>query len=283
MEIQQLLTEKNIDFKIKGNDLIIRCLNPDHDDAHPSLRIDKDLGIFNCYSCGFSGNIYSYFNIYKNKTHKKALDIKNKLEKLYTKSIYIPAGAALFDREYRGISGETFVKFGAFTHDSFPHRLVFPLYNGLGKLQVFHARLLYSSVKEQKYYNKPAHSEMPLFPAFPEDRKTNSLILVEGIFDVLYLYDKGLKNVITCFGTAFGNVKNKRKQQENIKKLESYKLQGYTKLFLLFDGDKSGRSASSNLKKYIKDMFLVEELHLPDDSDPGNMNGQMIDELKAMI
>lgn len=283
MKVEQLLTEKNIKFISRGNDYIIKCLNPEHEDMHPSLRIDKELGIFNCYSCGFSGNIYNHFNIYKNKVHKKSFEIKNKLEKLYIKNIYIPTGAAPFNRNYRNISGETFIKFGAFTHESFPNRIVFPLYNGLGKLQVFHSRLLYSEIKEQKYYNKPSHTEIPIFPAFPENRKSNSIILVEGIFDLLFLYDRGVRNVITCFGTAFGNVHNNKKQKENVKKLESYKLQGYTKLFILFDGDKSGRSASSNLKKYIKDLFLTEELYLPDNTDPGSMNNKQIEELKKLI
>ncbi len=34
-----LLSERNIDFSVKGQDAIISCLNPEHDDSNPSLRV----------------------------------------------------------------------------------------------------------------------------------------------------------------------------------------------------------------------------------------------------
>ena len=51
-----LLTEKGIDFKVQGNDAVIKCLNPEHDDTNPSMRVDKITGVFHCFSCGFKGN-----------------------------------------------------------------------------------------------------------------------------------------------------------------------------------------------------------------------------------
>ena len=35
----------------KGKDYVVSCLNPEHDDKNPSMRIDQITGIFNCFSC----------------------------------------------------------------------------------------------------------------------------------------------------------------------------------------------------------------------------------------
>ena len=39
----------------------MRCLNPEHDDSNPSMRIDQIDGRFNCFACEFKGNIFTYF------------------------------------------------------------------------------------------------------------------------------------------------------------------------------------------------------------------------------
>ena len=45
--ITELLDLKGIEYKDTGGDILICCLNPDHDDKHPSLRIDPETGIMN--------------------------------------------------------------------------------------------------------------------------------------------------------------------------------------------------------------------------------------------
>ena len=61
MKVEELLQEKRIDFKISGQDYVVKCLNPEHDDNNPSMRIDSITGIFNCFSCGFKGNLFKHF------------------------------------------------------------------------------------------------------------------------------------------------------------------------------------------------------------------------------
>ena len=46
MREQELLQEKNLDFKLSGRDLLVKCLNPEHEDTNPSMRIDNVTGIF---------------------------------------------------------------------------------------------------------------------------------------------------------------------------------------------------------------------------------------------
>ena len=43
--VQELIADKGLQYKLSGKDVLIKCLNPDHADRDPSLRIDKLTGI----------------------------------------------------------------------------------------------------------------------------------------------------------------------------------------------------------------------------------------------
>ena len=51
MEAVKFLEEKGIDYTLSGKDAVIQCLNPEHDDNNPSMRVDKLTGMFHCFSC----------------------------------------------------------------------------------------------------------------------------------------------------------------------------------------------------------------------------------------
>ena len=59
MTVEELLVEEKIQFKVSPADFVVKCLNPEHDDTNPSMRIDKITGVYNCFSCGFKGNIFN--------------------------------------------------------------------------------------------------------------------------------------------------------------------------------------------------------------------------------
>ena len=61
MTVEELLRQKGIVFVPKGKDFVVKCLNPEHDDNNPSMRIDQIDGRFNCFSCEFKGNLFSFF------------------------------------------------------------------------------------------------------------------------------------------------------------------------------------------------------------------------------
>ena len=60
--IDGILEQRGIKYIVKGNDFIVNCLNPEHDDSNPSMRIDRVTGIFQCFSCGYKGSILTLFN-----------------------------------------------------------------------------------------------------------------------------------------------------------------------------------------------------------------------------
>jgi len=61
LTVEELLVSRQVYFVPKGADAIVTCLNPEHADSSPSMRIDKITGIFNCFSCGYKGNIFTHF------------------------------------------------------------------------------------------------------------------------------------------------------------------------------------------------------------------------------
>ena len=82
MDVETLLKNKDIYFIPKGSDFLVRCLNPEHEDKNPSMRIDQITGIYQCFSCGFKGIIYKLFGERANQLQlRRALFKKKPTEK----------------------------------------------------------------------------------------------------------------------------------------------------------------------------------------------------------
>ena len=128
-------------------------------------------------------------------------------------------------------------------YDRFRNRLMFPVGDLHGRVVAFSGRTLQPPAgeplkEEPKYVNSP---ENPLFSkgamlfglhqARVEIRRQGFAILCEGNFDVIALYQAGLRNAVAPLGTAFtaGQAEILRRLTQN--------------LTLLFDGDAAGRKA----------------------------------------
>lgn len=279
MTVEELLVKKNIVFTYSGHDYLIRCLNPEHEDRSPSCRVDKLSGVFHCFSCSFKGNLFTLFSIPRDVVSEKVNRLLKKIDdiRLATNGLEIPPGSLAFAREYRGISAETFKAFDTFLNTTnFEGRIAFPIRDVTGRIAAFHTRTLRGSPKD-KYRNYP--EGVPLFP-FPQviTPLEGSIILVEGMFDMLNLYDKGLTNVACTFGT------NTLTEKRIVQNLQNYKLQGVQKIYVLFDGDNAGRAASKKLTETIKSntVFDTEEIFL-DEQDPGALTLDEVRNLKSIM
>lgn len=287
MEVKEILSKHNIEYKLATKDYVVKCLSPEHKDENPSCHIDKITGIFHCWSCGYSGSIYNEFNVeVPNLVNRKVEFLKNKINKLmWSKPLQIPLDAAPINYEYRDISKETLNHFEAFTSDDkdldMEGRIIFPLRDINGHIRVFVGRYMWSEL-DPKYKFYPPHVEIPLYPEIPSIEE-GSIILVEGIFDMLNLWDKGLKNVIFCSGVNIGLVKNRAKRKRNIERLLPFKYQGIHTLNILFDGDKAGRGAAEGLKSYAEDIFNINIIPLEDGKDPGSLSEKEVIDIREKL
>ena len=278
MEAVKLLEEKAVDYKLQGKDAVIKCLNPEHDDSNPSMRVDKVTGMFHCFSCGFKGNLFTHFGAPQSPMEVKRYMLKEKIAEKKASSIGLkmPAGAVMYNGTLRNISADTLKIWSAFIWDDgdkFTGRVIFPIRDITGKTVGLIGRLLRDDPTRPKYHIYPPGLKLPLCPAKPKMIQ-NRIILVEGIFDALNLWDKGLKNAVCCFGT----------QSVDWVKLSILKMQGATGVDIMFDGDEAGQMAATKVESICDQLGLAHQtIKLKQGNDPGNFTDKGVATLKRRL
>jgi len=276
MRVDELLQEKRIDYKVSGRDYVVKCLSPDHEDSNPSMRIDNITGIFNCFSCGFKGNLFTHFGAAANFLEIKRQKLKTSIEEKRSASVgfEFPKGFLPYKGNWRGIQPETYKHFDAFMHhdSQFNGRIVFPIRDITGKVVAFNGRHM-TMTEIPKYLIYPPQAKLPLYPSNAKPIK-GKVILVEGIFDMINLWDKGLKNVICCFGTK--NI--------DTEKLSILKMQNIAGVDIMFDGDNAGQEAAEDLKIMAEKVGLIpRNINLGQNIDPGGLAQAKISSLRDRL
>ena len=273
MNVEELLQSKNIPFVPKGKDFVVSCLNPEHDDNNPSMRIDQITGIFHCFSCGFKGNVFVHFGEKASFLHLRRELVKKKIREKRAESVGLPfpRSALPYVGNWRNIKPETYRKFEAFQeHEAFVGRIVFPIRDISGRIVAFNARHMTGGTP--KYLISPPGARMPLFPA-KIDPIQASVILVEGIYDMINLHDKGLTNAVCCFGTR--NI--------NEEKLSILRLQGIEEAIVFFDGDEAGQTAAAKVQEMCENVDLLTRNINVVDIDPGALTENQVEKLKDKL
>ena len=273
MNVETILTDKNIYFLPKGGDFLVRCLNPEHEDKNPSMRIDQITGIFNCFSCGFKGNLFNYFGERANQLQQRRELFKKKLIQKRSESVGLsfPQNRLPFVGNWRNIRPETYRKFEAFQHPDpdFIGRIVFPIKDISGKIVAFQGR--HTAEGTPKYKFTPPGARLPFFPVVEFIK--GSVILVEGIFDMINLHDKGLTNAVCCFGT----------NNYNETKLSMLRVQGAEYVDVFFDGDEPGQQAAEKLVSECEKVGLVARNVYLKETDPGALSQTSVDKLRKKL
>ena len=280
MTVEELLAEEKIPFKVSPADYVVKCLNPEHDDTNPSMRIDKITGVFNCFSCGFKGNIFKHFDKPSNFLDIKREKVRQTIDRKRSESIglQMPGDALPYIGTERNIKQSTYKQFETFMSidPPFKDRIVFPIRDITGKIVAFNGRLrMNSHIKDQpKYIFHPPRVKLPIFPAYVTPIK-GRVILVEGIYDVVNLHDKGLDNALCCFGIS--NI--------TIDKLQLLKMRGVEQIDIFFDPDEAGQGA---VEKVIELCDKVELKHYnvkipPDLGDAGDLSDVSVSKLRESL
>ena len=274
MIVDELLTSQGIEFRTSGKDFLIRCLNPDHEDRNPSLRVDKTTGIFNCLSCGFSGNLFNHFGEKPDWLEIKRRNLKTLISSKLTETsgLSVPKNAVPFEQDWRGISGATFKKFEAFQHNNpeFIGRVVFPIRGITDKIVAFCGR--HQGQVDPKYLFHPEGAKLPLFPIVKPIQ--GRIILVEGIMDMLNLHDKGVTNAVCAFGV----------NKVTVDKLNILKIQGVSGIDIYFDNDEAGQNGSAKLKELLdRNEMSSNNLIYPNVKDPGELTASQVIKLKEKL
>lgn len=276
MTVEELLKQKKIPYKISGRDYITKCFNPEHEDTDPSMRIDRLLGIFNCLSCGHKGNLFYKYDVAFDKLAVLRETLSRKIEDIRSESIGLKMPNIMYPvtSDYR-VSLETLLEFEAFRSigPDYEDRIVFPIRDLKGKITCFVGRSEIPFAKAKKYLIRPANAKVPFFPLQKLKPEAGRVILVEGLFDMLNLWDHGYRNVLCCFGT------NTTKRD----RLSLLKILGVSGLDIMFDPDEPGQNAAEDLKSIAEEEYFdVRSINLKS-CDPGDLNRDRALKLKEKL
>jgi DNA primase len=277
--LEDVLKEQGIFYALNPNnpsEITVRCFSGLHEDKNPSLSLNLDKGVFNCFSCGFRGNTQQFFEglgvtqvpQIQSKLAFKIRKLKTKLEQIKSKGeIRLPEPNINIRHEFKGISAKVLQDFGVFFTEAngLSDYVCVPIYQHK-KLKFIEGRykVLNNNSDKPKYLRKPSGVSVSDI-LFPLDKITDfsHIILVEGLFDVLKLHELGYTNSLCIFGTQnFTTIKAKI--------LDEY---GCRKVTILMDGDNAGKLAANKIKKLLEQRSIETEIvTLPKDIDPGMLD-----------
>jgi len=190
------------------------------------------------------------------------------------------AGIINFSSKHSGIEKYDY------PYDYFKGRIIFPVFNLVGKVVGFGSRIIpskkvfYSDGNEPPVYiNSPEtpvfHKGNVLYGLFQSKEfiaKEKSVCVVEGYMDVLIMFQEGIKTVVAPLGTAFSE------QQAKILK------RFCEKIYLLFDPDEAGVEATLSAAKSIFSVGMYPQVVQIEQKDPDEYILQYgIDQLKNLI
>jgi len=270
-------------------------LCPLHDDRKPSFLVDPHKNLFYCYGCRRGGDVIRFAELYHQVEFPQALALLQHwlglvpllpaATDLYRLQLH-RHGEAVVYLQQRGIHSPELIEHmrigyapgrclrahlmqlgyplqvlrqaGLVTatgHDTYVHRIVFPLEGNL------YGRSLSASA--------PAHRFLPgskggLY-AWDHVRQYPEVILVEGLFDYAALWQAGFHNV-TCSLGANLNARQLRQLCD-----------GSRTLYLAFDADQngSGQKAAQSLACRLKEHGVnAHTVSLPEGHDPNSFFGQ---------
>ena len=201
---------------------------------------------------GISGETAKFFNL--GYSNAKDPNLLSKLSNEFSINELTESG--LFGKNENGDS-----------YDRFRDRLMFPIRNIKGDCIAFGGRLLSDKENQAKYLNSPEtklykkkYELYGLFEVRQNNKKPESIFVVEGYMDVISLYQHGIKNAVASSGTAF--------TQEQLRKILNYT----NTVYIVFDGDEAGLKASwrtvENAMPIIREDTRISFIFLEDGEDP---------------
>lgn len=233
-----------IDYKTRGNEIVAKycpfCNGGSHKDKH-TFYLNYDRHTYMCHrgSCGAKGTFNQLAQEKGEKTdYMQTYESRIKVKKTYTPpsmKLETVTDKAIAYIKSRGISEETIKHFDIKSDEK--GNIVFPYRNEQGILELNKIRIPRKFVKGkdstkiwQEGNGRPILFGMDLI------RDTDTIVLTEGEWDCLSVYESGFKNVVSIpFGT------------ENFEWVnECWEwLQQFKTIIIFFDNDEAGVKASN--------------------------------------
>jgi hypothetical protein len=214
MDIQDIL--QRVGFSLRDDGKFWRAKAFYRDGGNPmSVRISKEDGSFCDFSTNQTGDLKKLVSLAVGSSMAESFDIEkvlpdcveSKKKLVFQNNIDIESiGTLVKSYKYfldRGVSKETLDTFGArlALSGKMYKRIIFPIYDmdlnvvGVSGRSVIGSPIKWKHMGLKRNWAYPIHLNRPII------QQSKTLILVEGISDVLALWDVGIKNVFCLFGT----------------------------------------------------------------------------------
>ena len=169
----------------------------------------------------------------------------------------------------RGILEETSRHFGVgfFSgRGTMAGRVVIPISNERGELVAYAGRAIDDAEPKYKFptgfkkgvvlFNLHHVRELP-------SSGKNDVIVVEGFFDCLKVWQSGFLNVVALMGSSLSD------EQQNV-------LCEFARVVLFLDGDEAGRTAARDVASILVQRTFVKIVNLPDGKQPDQLSSEEI-------
>lgn len=273
-----------------------RCLNPCHEDKHPSMRYNSKNNTVHCFSCGVTYDIFGLIGItYKNdnfidqyKLACKLLGYEDDSQLEYVdggshekefKRLYNSKDALSDYLRNRGISQSNINKYNLFERYG---RVYFPIFSDF-KCTAWTSRAINDNYSI-RYINSKGDMGIWNIDYIKQYSDHKKLFITEGIIDAISIEEHGGNAVALC---GVGNCK------KFIKLCEQFSSTSLSwKMVICSDPDKAGKTMTQTLSKEfsrLKIVFDVMELSVEDVdinylhvNNPKKLDMYMIDSIKKL-
>jgi len=165
----------------------------------------------------------------------------------------------------RGIHEATAVQFGVGFYSGpglMQHRLVIPIEDEFGRLAGYCGRSLDGSEPRYKFPRRFPKSQLLFNLHRAAATRQSGVIVVEGFFDCLKVYQAGFRSVVALMGSSLYE-----RQRELLAR-------HFRHIILMLDGDVTGRRASSAITPVLSAYCPTEVVELAEGSQPDQLAEQ---------
>lgn len=239
-----------------------------------NFGVDNTKGLFHCFVCEAAGDVIKLYSLLENITNGEAArrlafefnvrpgeNVPTLRRVMQEASNYqphnplplieLPESQPL--EGYRRLSKEAIEHFGLRLH---PEGVLIP-FRDWGGIVGYSIRQIN---KLPKYKNMTDFKKSEYVYGLWENDQyiaaTKKVLICEGPFDAIRVWDGGWKNVVATLGASMSPT------QANIL------CHWVSKVFILYDGDDKGRSAASQIKDKYSSLFDIQIITLPEGEEP---------------
>ena len=274
--------EKHLgEYKLKGNEINVKicpfCGSPKRSN-HYKFFINMEKHTFICHrgSCGSKGTFYELAKMYNEKAGYIKEMAKNNFEKMnFTKKVY---SAPKMKLNGLSVQADKYIKLRGFTDETIEHfgiksdekgNIVFPYYDekGVHRLNKIRIPRKFDKNRDKTKIWQEGDGK-PVLMNMNKTVSSEPLIITEGEWDCMAVYQSGLHNVVSIpFGTQ---------NLDWINECWDY-LDKFEEIILFFDNDDAGQKAVNEVSRKLgiyKTRIVANETECKDANELMHKDGK---------